>query len=70
MIKKGKNKLCFRQFLARDVEEVQRFVLKKLNVPDLFKLRDRFEGNKYLLDTIKKVFFYRIVFIFNRFYLI
>ena len=64
MLKKGKNKLCSKQFLAKDVEEVQKFVLKKLNVPDLFKLRDRFEGNKYLVDTTKKVFLYQTFFQF------
>jgi len=49
-------KLVERIYSINQMESVQNFVIKKLNVPDLFKVRDRFEGNAFLLNTIKRIF--------------
>ena len=59
---KSNYKVCQRVFKSGEVEIIQNFVIKKLDVPDLFKVRDRFEGNQYLLNTIKKVFTFHTLF--------
>jgi hypothetical protein len=62
MERKKKFKICQRAFTASELEGIQNFVIKKLEVKDLFKLRDRFEGNQYLLNTIKRVFAFHTLF--------
>lgn len=58
----SKFKVCQRVFASTEIEIIQNFVIKKLDVPDLFKVRDRFEGNQYLLNTLKKVFTFHTLF--------
>lgn len=55
-------KVCQRVFTSSEIEIIQNFVIKKLEVPNLFKVRDRFEGNQYLLNTLKKVFTFHTLF--------
>jgi hypothetical protein len=57
-----KYKISQRIFSIQEVETIQNFVIKKLDVPDLFKVRDRFEGNQYLLNTLKKVYTFHTLF--------
>jgi hypothetical protein len=59
---KKKFKVCQRIFKTQEIEAIQNFVIKKLEVPDLFKVRDRFEGNQYLLNTLKKTFAFHTLF--------
>jgi hypothetical protein len=49
-------KLIEKIYSINQMESVQNFVIKKLNVPDLFKVRDRYEGHAFLLNTIKRIF--------------
>ena len=62
MERKNQFKVCQRIFTTTEIENIQNFVIKKLDVPDLFKVRDRFEGNQYLLNTLKKVFAFHTLF--------
>lgn len=45
-----------KSFTVGQVEAIQNFAVKKLGVRDLYKLRDRFEGQAFLNNTIKKVY--------------
>jgi len=56
------HKLTSREFKKTEFQPVYEFVVKKLNVPDLFKVRDRFEGNQFLINTMRKyMLFYTIL---------
>jgi hypothetical protein len=48
-------KLLESTFSSNDLESIQSFVINKLKVPDLFRLRDRTEGVLFLNNTTKKV---------------
>ena len=43
-------------FSINEQNIIQDYVIKKLEVKDLFKLRDRFEGQQFLNNTLKKVY--------------
>ena len=55
-------KLYEKVFSLKELEAIHQFVVKKLNVGDLFKVRDRFEGNQFLINTTKKVFMLQSLF--------
>ena len=44
-----------RNFLISELHGIEDFVFKKMKVPDLYRLRDRFEGNAFLENTKYKV---------------
>jgi len=50
------NKLVESTYSKADLDRIINYVIKKLKVEDLFKLRDRFEGQLFLNNTIKKIF--------------
>lgn len=62
MIDNKNYKICEKVFSLKELEEVQQFVVKKLNVADLYKVRDRCDGNQFLINTTKKVFFLQSLF--------
>jgi hypothetical protein len=49
-------KLIERIYSINQMKSVQVYVIKKFNVHDLSKVRDRYEGNAFLLNTIKRIF--------------
>lgn len=44
-----------KSYSKSDLRVIEDFVLKKFNVPDVYKLKDRYEGELFLNNTIKKV---------------
>ena len=50
------SKLYEKIFSINEHHIIQDYVIKKLEVKDLFKLRDRFEGQQFLNNTVKKVY--------------
>jgi len=62
MIDKKNYKICEKVFSLKELEDVHQFVFKKLNVDNLYKLRDRCDGNKFLINTTRKVFFLKSLF--------
>ena len=44
-----------KNYSKSDLRVIEDFVLKKFNVPDVYKLKDRYEGELFLNNTIKKV---------------
>lgn len=55
-------KLVSKEFKKSEFHPVNEFVIKKLKVPDLFKVRDRFEGNQFLINTLTKYMFFYTIF--------
>jgi hypothetical protein len=49
-------KLIERSYSLNQMKSLQDYVIKKLNVHDLSKVRDRYEGNAFLLNVIKRIF--------------
>ena len=45
-----------RIFSKKEHDVILDYVLKKLKVQDIFRLRDRFEGQLFLNNTLKKIF--------------
>jgi len=59
---KDSRRLFYKKFTTSDIIKVQEFVVKKLGVNNIFMVRDRFEGNQYLRNTITKYqIFYTLV---------
>ncbi len=50
------NKLVESTYSKVELDRIINYVIKKLQVEDLFKLRDRFEGQLFLNNSIKKIF--------------
>ena len=44
-----------KNYSKSDLRAIEDFVLKKFSVPDVYKLKDRYEGELFLNNTIKKV---------------
>jgi len=49
-------KVYSKRFSHSEIEIIHNYVIDKLQVKDLFKVRDRFEGNQYLINVTKKYF--------------
>lgn len=56
------NKLISKEYKKTEFQVVNEFVIKKLKVRDLFKVRDRFEGNQYLINTTTKYMLFYTLF--------
>ena len=45
-----------RIFSKKEYDIILEYVLKKLKIQDIFRLRDRFEGQLFLNNTLKRIF--------------